>query len=103
MGATLPPADEFAVTVATVRATQPADEAAVACAPAAYRQARYASQERTDETEDTLESPADAQALRSVDSEVPADGTRAEFIEKWLQIMLIRVSPSPRFSPSRWP
>ena len=29
--------------------------------------------------------PADAQALRSVDSEVPADATIADFIEKWLR------------------
>jgi hypothetical protein len=32
-----------------------------------------------------LSVPADARALRSVDSEVAADPTRADFIEKWLR------------------
>ena len=32
-----------------------------------------------------LSVPADAQALRSVDSAVPADPTRAGLIEKWLR------------------
>jgi hypothetical protein len=32
-----------------------------------------------------LSVPADAQALRSVDSEVAAGPTRADFIEKWLR------------------